>query len=183
RAQRAEQRARGAGSQEWYFALTGIDNSNTQFAVLGLWVSRRHGVPADAALRRADAYFRATHYQGTWGYRPTSTVIGRPAMTCAGLLGIAVGAGVVREPKLQTNPDGKTGSGSAPLRDPLKDSLVQVALNSIGEVLGNAPAAGLQQTQAQENDFYLLWSVERVGVAYSLNHIGGRDWYQIGSSL
>src|SRR5262249_30778925 len=96
----------------------GIDNSNTQFAVLALWVARRHGLPTDEALRWAERYFRSTHTQGSWGYNTTGVEpYGRAAMTCSGLLGIAVGAGVVREAHLRTVPE-KGGQPPA-LRDPL----------------------------------------------------------------
>src|SRR5262249_15581119 len=38
--------------------MMGGDNSNTQFAVLGLWTARKHGLPVDAALERVEAHFR-----------------------------------------------------------------------------------------------------------------------------
>lgn len=45
------------------------DNSNTQFAILGLWVARRHGVPVDRALRDCENYFRKSQNpDGGWGY-------------------------------------------------------------------------------------------------------------------
>src|SRR5262249_13176971 len=34
------------------------DNSNTQFAILGLWVARRHGIPIDKAMARVETRFR-----------------------------------------------------------------------------------------------------------------------------
>lgn len=37
--------------------LSRTDNSNTQFAVLGLWVARRHGIPVDKAVGRVERYF------------------------------------------------------------------------------------------------------------------------------
>src|SRR5205823_12626596 len=84
------------------------DNSNTQFAILALWVARRHGVPADDALRRAEYRFRRSHVNGTWGYlRQGIDPAGRRAMTCAGLLGLATGIGVRRQSRLKTAPDAK----------------------------------------------------------------------------
>src|SRR5262245_17718069 len=53
------------------------DNSNTQFAVLGLWVARRHGLPVDDALARTDAYFRRTqNSDGGWAYTPNQGLSG-----------------------------------------------------------------------------------------------------------
>src|SRR5204862_6002338 len=106
-----------------------IDNSNTQFAIMGLWASRHHGLPVDPALRRCEAYFRATHTNGTWPYSQLASPYGRGAMTCAGLMGLAIGAGVVRDTQLKTVPDPNAAKPPA-LRDPLKDPLVQAALNA-----------------------------------------------------
>ena len=45
------------------------DNSNTQFAALALWVARRHGLPVDLALQRAEAHFRRSQQaDGGWSY-------------------------------------------------------------------------------------------------------------------
>src|SRR4029077_7852409 len=44
------------------------DNSNTQFAILGLWVARRHGAPVDKALAQTAAHFRGSqNADGGWG--------------------------------------------------------------------------------------------------------------------
>jgi hypothetical protein len=157
--------------------IAGADNSNTQFAIMGLWTARHHGIPADPSLRLCEAYFRATHTRGTWPY---SVQIGEPrgrsAMTCAGLMGLAIGAGVVRDRQLKTAPDAK---GKPPvLRDPLSDPVVQAALNFVGEQLVRAVAQGLQGVPL---DYYFVWSVERVGVTYSLTVIGGHKWHDLGA--
>jgi hypothetical protein len=45
------------------------DNSNTQFAVLALWIARRHGAAVQPALALAAQYFRQTqHADGSWAY-------------------------------------------------------------------------------------------------------------------
>ena len=46
------------------------DNSNTQFAALALWVARRHGLPVDLALQRADRPMAGTAVSGTGAGRP-----------------------------------------------------------------------------------------------------------------
>ena len=53
RTYRANPRPAGAGAKaacRGLIATPGSDNSNTQFAILGLWVARRHGLPVDGAL-------------------------------------------------------------------------------------------------------------------------------------
>jgi hypothetical protein len=160
------------------------DNSNTQFAILGIWVGRRHGIPTDTALRRADLYFRATHEGGRWPYigYPKTQVDERPANTCSGLLGLATGAGVVREAQLRTHSERKDGKPPA-LRDPLKDPLVQVAMNYVGAEVAQVAAAGLNaDINNNYRGLYFLWSVERVGMIYSVPVMGGVDWYQVGAA-
>jgi hypothetical protein len=68
------------------------DNSNTQFGVLGTWTARKHGVPAEHALDLIEKRFLATQTpSGGWPYSGWRE--GSPAMTCAGLLGLAVAVG------------------------------------------------------------------------------------------
>ena len=45
------------------------DNSNTQFAILALWIGRRHGVAVTQPLLLAERRFRKTAAEnGGWGY-------------------------------------------------------------------------------------------------------------------
>jgi hypothetical protein len=70
------------------------DNSNTQFAIVGTWVAQRRGVPAAAAINAIDNRFLRTQspVDHGWGYNVGSAgSSSTPAMTCAGLLGLAVG--------------------------------------------------------------------------------------------
>lgn len=157
-----------------------MDNSNTQFAIMGLWAARRHDLPVDSALRKVEAYFRATHLQGTWYYSQGNEPHGRASMTCAGLMGLAIGAGVVRDAQLKTAPGGKADGKAPALRDPLKDPLVQAALNYIGEQLGQEAE---RSAAGGKLDYYFLWSLERVAVTYSLTRIGGRNWHPLGAQL
>lgn len=159
------------------------DNSNSQFAVLGLWIARRNGVPTEISLRRAEAWYRVTHENGTWGYSlGTGTPYGRGATTCAGLLGLAAGAGISRTPALKTKPDDKPVTAEKPKRDPLADLLIRTALNFVIAELaamtrGDVPSLGL------DRDYYFLWSLERVAMVYGVTKVAGIDWYNIGSTL
>jgi hypothetical protein len=170
------ERRRTAGGTDGY-----VDNSNTQFALLALWVGRRHGIPVDGALKRTEVYFRATHDRGVWPYLPNTAVDSRAANTCSGLIGLAIGAGLAREAQLRTNPERKDGKPPA-LRDPLKDPLVQAAMNHVGGQLAEVAAKGLNAEPYMERSFYFFWSVERVGMIYSVPRMGGVDWYQTGAA-
>jgi hypothetical protein len=73
------------------------DNSNTQFALLAMWTARRYDVPMERTLKLLVTRFRASQNKdGTWDYRFTQGGGGggAPAMTCCGLLGMAVAHGL-----------------------------------------------------------------------------------------
>ncbi|MHC5542533.1 prenyltransferase/squalene oxidase repeat-containing protein, partial [Singulisphaera rosea] len=67
------------------------DNSNTQFALLGMWAGGRHEFDPNDALEAIDRHFRESQNEdGRWGYVPGAS--GTRSMTCAGLMGMAIGA-------------------------------------------------------------------------------------------
>src|SRR5204862_5939404 len=73
------------------------DNSLTQFAILALCAARKHGVPVERCLAFVEARFRNyQHADGSWGYVLRSPSR-RDSMTCAGLLGLAVGRGLGKQ--------------------------------------------------------------------------------------
>lgn len=164
------------------------DNSNTQFAILGLWVGRRHGLPVGKALARADMYFRTTQSPtGGWAYTGSAAAEPTPAMTCAGLLGLALGYGVAKEAMDKKDPGGKI----PPPVDLNKDMAIKRGLialgTAIGQPRGNALAPGVKLPVIDEGNngrgFYFLFSLERVAVAYNLKTISNKDWYSWGAEI
>jgi hypothetical protein len=134
----------------------GEDNSNTQFALLGLWAARRHDVPTEYSLQLAQRRFaKHQNEDGGWGYLTYRKT--KDTMTCAGLIGVAMGHGVSAE----------LGKDKAKMQD----AAIQKGLRSLGRAIG---------TPGQPN-LYFLWSVERVAMLYDLKTIGGKDWYAWGS--
>jgi hypothetical protein len=159
----------------------GGDNSNTQFAVLGLWVARRHEANVDAALERCgDAFRKGVRADGGrregagWGY--TMNASPTFAMTCAGLIALATRHGTGATQRGQVGgaaPRRSESDGGKPSPATLTDDpQVKDALRFL--------ARGMQQNAAQRGG-YDLWSVERVGVIYGLKQIGDVDWYQWGA--
>jgi hypothetical protein len=147
------------------------DNSNTQFAILALWTARKHGVPVDRSLGLIVRRFRsAQNDDGSWDYRagqPMANQQGNPTMTCAGLLGLAVGIGLAAE-----------GDRSAP--PPAQDPAIQKALHLVAQRIEQAPKSGKRRSGQGVPDMYFLWSVERVAVLYHLPDIDGKPWYPWG---
>jgi hypothetical protein len=151
------------------------DNSNTQFAILGVWAARRHGVPVGRSLALISARFRnSQNPDGSWGYN-LHTHLRPDSMTCAGLLGLAVA---------RAEGDG----GTAPDKDPAISRGLQFLGKKVQNPGGvkrprNGRPNALQIGAQSLGDLYWLWSVERVGVIYSLPTIGGKDWYAWGAGL
>jgi hypothetical protein len=70
---------------------------------------------------------------------------------------------------------------------PARSLAVQVGLSAVGRVLAATPAPGtptgagpLAGYVSHGNYFYVLWSVERIGVAFGLDTIGNVGWYDWG---
>jgi hypothetical protein len=182
------------------------DNSNTQFGVLGAWVCRKHGVPVEAALDLTEKRFLATQDQtGGWSYNGSGSG-GNAAMSCSGLLGLATGL-ARREEKAPKSAPAKEFSAKGPKSDPFftpatpaenpakkenkpRIPLSPAALRALAH-LGNQFALKLRGVAtepsigegATERDLYLLWSLERVGVIYGIDKIGGVDWFATGADL
>ena len=109
----------------------------------------------------AAQYFRKSqNNEGSWYYDhgiETASIRKLPTMTCAGLLGLAVGHGIAAE-------------GQYP-SEKLDARAVDKAMEHLGSYL-NRPNCPF--------DLYFIWSVERVGVLYDKKKIGGKDWYAWG---
>jgi hypothetical protein len=134
----------------------GEDNSNTQFANLALWIARRHNVKADFALAAVEHRFLNSQNKndGGWGYKtPGSPVVGfeysTASMTCAGLLGLAVGYGVANQAILRTDIKRKPGSSGPNQRsvvDPRRDAAIAGGLKFLGSALDTAlPTMGREE--------------------------------------
>jgi hypothetical protein len=86
------------------FVTAGDDNSNTQFAILGLWAARKYGVPVEKAFDLIQKRFLATQCaNGGWPYAGTK-IPGSPSMTCVGLIGLATAVGRRQERLLRSDP-------------------------------------------------------------------------------
>jgi VWFA-related protein len=161
----ARRQARRRTGRNARFRRTDGDNSNTQFALLGLWAAGRHGFDSDESLELIDGHFRSTQLRdGRWGYRVG--MAGSEAMSCAGLMGLAIAAARPALAERQT----ARARGIALAADPK----FQAALRAVGE---DARQASLS------SDIYYLWSLERVCVALGLRSLDGFDWYGRGASI
>jgi hypothetical protein len=155
------------------------DASNTQFAMLALWVARRHGLPVDDALLKVARCFRESELpSGAWDYHMTRRTPQQPvleriydrrlSLTCAGLLSFALERGVAKKQKKQ----------AVPL---MKDPGAVAGLNFVGEYLKNPEHPDVKPLLAQIHYHYFLFSMERMAVVFDLKKIGETDWYVWGA--
>jgi hypothetical protein len=152
------------------------DNSNTQFALLALWAARRHGVPLDRSFHLLVRRFvTSQNADGAWGYRYRfgGGEGGSPAMSCVGLIGMAVGHGLAHDPTVKS-------PLAAEARRLAKDKRVVKGFTALSRHIG--VPTGRWQNLGQPN-LYFMWSLERVGVLYKLKNIGKKDWYHWGAEI
>lgn len=173
----------GKTLEEWHkavgspFPAGDWDNSNTQFAILALWVAQRHQVNIDKPIALVEKHFRTTQLRGqagaaigdannvnldgSWYYNAGDNSSAWPSMTCAGLLGLAIGHGVTKDPKEKN-------------QKPLDDAAIKAGLAMLAREIDRP------NDKRGMPDHYFLWSVQRVGVLYDLDLIDGKDWYAWG---
>jgi hypothetical protein len=94
-------------------------------------------------------------------------------MTCAGLLGLAVG---------RAFPEVGSGGETKPSKHWTDDEMIRSGLallaSAIGRPLGQEQPGELRLYGFKEGDeYYFLWALERVAVAFDLKTIGSKDWY------
>jgi hypothetical protein len=148
---------------------------------------------------------------GGWPYTGMNVGMdqGTPSMTCAGLLGLATG--VARREERLTKPEKKPDPApkdkdppksndpfftpapkpaekNPPKRPPDRlDVAVWRGLAGLGVTLVESVRNGRGRLVLAPNggfgrdDLYFFWSLERVGVVYGLEKIGGIDWYETGA--
>jgi hypothetical protein len=146
----------------------GGDNSNAQFALLGLWVARRHDVPSECPILLGYEHFRTSqNADGGWAYS-SGPLASSNTMTCAGLMALAMGNGAFPTDKAK----GKDSADAAAIKK---------ALHTLSEHIG-VPAKEADARPPMQN-MYFMWSVERVAVLSDLKTIGGKDWYAWGAQI
>jgi hypothetical protein len=160
----------------WSYGSGGpTDNSNTQYALLGLHEAIRAGVTVPAndleAIRKL--YLQTQEKDGGWRYKPGTPI--SMTMTTAGACGLLITGMDLAIGKQQLRPDGSAANcgeyeGSKPMAD---------ALSWIG---GSFPARinGPASIGSLEAPYYCLYGIERTGRLSGLRFFEGHDWYRIG---
>jgi hypothetical protein len=153
------------------------DNSNTQFAILGLLAAGHYDLPLQRTYALIVQRFHVSQVpDGRWNYQyssPGRPADFRPAMTGSGLLGLAVQYGLAA--------DHASGQGKARRID---DPAVEKGFHYLAQVIGKPIGWKKPRNRRRESiNLYLLWTIERCGVLYKRRIIEGKDWYQWGAEL
>lgn len=139
------------------------DNSNTQFAILGLRSVLLAGmeVPTETLERAHNHYISTQSSDGSWGYRGKGKGYG--SMTCAGFASI-----YITNSELGAKKSGK--GGSIPPE-------AQKTLEWIGKNFSVTENPGRGGTW----HYYYLYSMERAGIITGVKKFGDYDWHLEGS--
>jgi hypothetical protein len=157
------------------------DNSNTQFALLALWIAQQYDIPTQPTFRLLVKRFEMEqNLNGSWDYAhkndPKERLVpskGRPSMTCVGLLGLAIGQGM---------------ASPTPAAPALKeDSRILAGLLDLYLTIGRPGDEWEKPVRIKQagyiHDVYFLWSVERVAMLFNLPTLGDKEWYRWGAEL
>src|SRR5262249_7236533 len=143
------------------------DNSNTQYALLGLHEGHQAGAKVDSAIWESilDYYKDTQNRDGGWGYK-----IGAGSsrtMSTAGLCGLLIASNDMRSTRKEGVPD-RCG-------DYDEDRHIAKALDFVGLTL-------LQNDIIERNDqtHYYIYGLERAGRLSGRRFIAGHDWYRVG---
>ncbi|MEK7447895.1 MAG: hypothetical protein AAB019_00260 [Planctomycetota bacterium] len=150
---------------------TGGDNSNTQFALLGLRSAARAGItiPKETWTDAAQWLRGAQAADGGWSYVTNNEGPSYGSMTCAGICGLAIALCYLEQ-------------------DFLKDQSIQNGLNWLSNNLKYSNNPGVSNSVMKgfgPGDlmwhYYFVYGIERVGAVLGLTEIGGHNWYKDGS--
>jgi len=136
------------------------DTSNSQYGVLGLWALEQLGgeIPTDVWTKIDNAWRGTQGADGGWQYGlsvPTAAAGATPQMTAAGIATLFITQDYIR---------GKEG---VDCRGNIDNPNISAGLGWMGK-----------NYDPNWADLYLLYGVERIGVASGYKYFGTHDWYQ-----
>lgn len=154
-------------------AGAGGDNSNSQFAVLGLREAAQAGVNVDREVwkRIRQHWLTCQNGDGGWNYKHAGYTNSTGSMTAAGIATLVIVETMLREEN-DVNPDGSPRCcGEAPTNDALERGVAWMERNfSVGS---NPGGGGFL--------LYYLYGIERAGRLSGRRFFGRHDWYREGA--
>jgi len=144
------------------------DNSNTQFALLGLRAAARSNViiPEETWKEAAEFLVKAQLDDGGWNYTAETADPSYGSMTCASLCGLVLAKGYLKE-DINNDPT-------------IEKGLAWLAKNLRFDVNPHVDKMGLFGNQPKFWHYYYIYGVERVGAVLDREQIGDHNWYEEG---
>lgn len=163
---------RNNATEGWSYGMSGRggDNSNTQYALLGLHEAHLAGAKIDEAVWRSirEYYMRTQSQEGAWSYSPgLQGGGGTLTMTTAGLCGLLISGMEMNVGREVIRPDGQATNCGVYEENPN----VEKALKWIGEKF---------RIQPHDHFYYNLYGIERAGRLSARRFLGSHDWYREG---
>jgi RNA polymerase sigma factor (sigma-70 family) len=149
------------------------DNSNTQYALLGLHAASEAGVPVKPEVwTLARAYWeRCQKRDGTWAYTPDSPA-STASMTCAGISSLIIAGSHRFRGQEHLKGDEIQNCGKQVFDRSLTAGTDWLARDfTVRQNIGNG----------QQWRFYYLNGLERAGRLSGIRFFGANDWYRIGA--
>ena len=149
------------------------DNSNSQYALLGLNAAAEAGIPIDPEIWMLSRQYweRTQHNDGSWTYTPDAGV-STGSMTCAGVASLIITG--LKQVQGQEVLVGET------IRDCGRIG-VNPSLQRGIDWLGFHFRVGENANMGTQWKYYYLYALERVGRLSGQRFIGGHDWYREGA--
>ena len=151
------------------------DNSNTQYALLGLWAGKQAGIEIKEEIWESvrDYYLRTQEADGGWVYASTlqgaSSNTTSATMTTAGLSGLLIAGMELNSGREVLQPGGAKNCG-----DYKEQGGIAKALSWTGRNF---------RLDLPQRTFYHLYGLERAGRLSGLRFFGDHDWYREGSEF
>ena len=153
------------------------DNSNTQYAVLGLHAGIEAGVQVNKdALARIRKYMLESQTNGAWGYDRGGDRGPRFTMTCAGLCNLMVTGMDLETGKQHIEGGVIKDCGKYDETAPVAEALRWIAARFPAEIDPNNVRRDLDTPFT----YYCLYGVERTGRLTGQRFFAGHDWYEVG---
>ncbi|MEX0937074.1 MAG: DUF4159 domain-containing protein [Pirellulales bacterium] len=165
-------------SGSWSYPGASGDNSNTQFALLGLHEAERSGIRIDRQVwqRAHDYWERTQHNDGSWGYLPGYPPTG--SMTSAGIASLVITGEALGNADANVVDGQVLCCGEQGENDRLDQALAWLGRNfQVDQNPGEDDRGGSGQVYF----YYYLYGVERVGRMTAHRFIGAHDWYREGA--
>jgi hypothetical protein len=162
----------------WSYTPNGAtDNSNTQYAVLGLHAGIEAGVPVNkTALARIRKYMLESQMSGSWGYDRGGDRAPRLTMTCAGLCNLMITGMDLEVGKQHMEAGEIKDCGKYDENGPVADALRWIG----GRFPAEIHPGNTRRDLDTDYPFYCLYGIERTGRLTGRRFLGGHDWYEVG---